>query len=206
MTLQADALFNIIHSTMGDRKVPRTEEAGAALHVLGTLHWSYNAQKLFCIILFPEIWVCSFLARFITRELASAWRFKMIKNGSCLARNWRMRVGIELNATIGQLVKTWMPIGCGTTNISDKKGTRTTGCWQIWCPHERIRTKMNICCCFSEGEHSDIIMNIAAQCSARGCSKLWPKHSGWELWMCAHSTWLLSLEYKGMSNVRVTSA
>ena len=36
-TLQADALFDVVHSTMGDRKVPRTEEAGAALHMLGAL-------------------------------------------------------------------------------------------------------------------------------------------------------------------------
>ena len=37
VTLQDDALFNVVHSAMGDRKVPRTEEAGTALHVLGTL-------------------------------------------------------------------------------------------------------------------------------------------------------------------------
>ena len=36
--LRVGALFDVVHSTMGDRKVPRTEEAGAALHVLGTLH------------------------------------------------------------------------------------------------------------------------------------------------------------------------
>ena len=38
VTLQGDALrFDVVHSAMGDRKVPRTEEAGAALHMLGTL-------------------------------------------------------------------------------------------------------------------------------------------------------------------------
>ena len=35
--LQADALFKVIHSAMGDRKVPDTEEAGAALDMLGAL-------------------------------------------------------------------------------------------------------------------------------------------------------------------------
>ena len=32
-----------------------------------------------------------------------------------------IRAGTEPNATIGQLVKTRMPIGCGTTDISDTK-------------------------------------------------------------------------------------
>ena len=38
VTLQVDVLFDVVHSAMGDRKVPRTEEAGAALHMLGALH------------------------------------------------------------------------------------------------------------------------------------------------------------------------
>ena len=58
-------------------------------------------------------------ARF--RLLASAWRFEMIENGSRLARKWRIKAGIEPNTTIGQLVKTRTPIGCGTTNVSDTK-------------------------------------------------------------------------------------
>ena len=53
--------------------------------------------------------------------LALAWRFEIIENGSRLARKWRIRAGIEPNATIGQLVKTRTPIGCGTTNISHTK-------------------------------------------------------------------------------------
>ena len=66
-----DTLFDVVHSAMGNRNVPRTEEASAALHMLGTPRWSYNAQKLFCIMLFPEILVCFFLwTRFITWELA----------------------------------------------------------------------------------------------------------------------------------------
>ena len=105
---------------------PRTEEAGAALHMLGTLRWSYNAQKLFCIVLFLKILVCVFLdeihhpgARF--RLLVSAWRFERNENGSCLARKWCIRAGIEPNATIGQLVKMWTPTGCGATNIWHKQ-------------------------------------------------------------------------------------
>ena len=35
--LQFDELFDVVHSAIGDRKVPRTEEAGAALHMLGAL-------------------------------------------------------------------------------------------------------------------------------------------------------------------------
>ena len=37
VTLRVDALFDVVHSAMGDRKVPRTEEAGAALHMLHAL-------------------------------------------------------------------------------------------------------------------------------------------------------------------------
>ena len=58
--LQDDALFDIVHSAMGDKKVPRTKEACAALHMLGALHWLYNAQKLCCITLFPEFFLIFF--------------------------------------------------------------------------------------------------------------------------------------------------
>ena len=42
MTLQADALFDVVHSSMGDRKVPRTEEVGSALIVQRTETVLYN--------------------------------------------------------------------------------------------------------------------------------------------------------------------
>ena len=35
--LRVDVLFDVIHSAMGDREVPTTEEAGAVLHMLGAL-------------------------------------------------------------------------------------------------------------------------------------------------------------------------
>ena len=87
MTFQVDALFDIIHSTMGARKVPRTEEASTELHKLGTPRWLYDAQKLFCIILFLEILVCVFFARFITRELAFSF---LLQHGylKWLKRKW----------------------------------------------------------------------------------------------------------------------
>ena len=53
--------------------------------------------------------------------LASAWQFEMIQKRSCLTRKWHIKVVIEPNATIGQLVKTRMLTGCGTTNISNTK-------------------------------------------------------------------------------------
>ena len=53
--------------------------------------------------------------------LASAWRFEMTENGSRLTRKWCIRAGIKPNTTTGQLVKTQTPIGCGTTDISDRK-------------------------------------------------------------------------------------
>ena len=45
----------------------------------------------------------------------------MIENGCHLTRKLRKRAGTEPNTTTGQLVKTRMPIGCGTTDISDTK-------------------------------------------------------------------------------------
>ena len=126
---RVDALFDVVHSAMGDRKVPRTEEASAALHMLGIPRWSYNTQKLFCIMLFLEMLVCFFVvvvdnirhleARF--QFFASAWWFEMTENGCRLTRKLRKRAGTEPNTTIGQLVKTRMPVGCGTTDISDTK-------------------------------------------------------------------------------------
>ena len=50
----------------------KSQEAGTALNsnMLGTMHWSYNAQKVFCRRFFLESLVCIFWARFITQELA----------------------------------------------------------------------------------------------------------------------------------------
>ena len=86
------------------------------LHMLGVLRWSYNAQKLFCII--PRNFGVWFFGKIQhpgarLQLLTSAWWFEMI--WSRLARKWHIKVGIEPNATIGQLVKTRMLIGCGTT-------------------------------------------------------------------------------------------
>ena len=73
-----------------------------------------------------EILVCRFFGE-IHRPgahfqlLTSAWRFEMIENGSRLASKWHIKAGIQPNPTIGPMVKTRMPIGCGTTNISDTK-------------------------------------------------------------------------------------
>ena len=144
---------------------PRTEEVGAALHMLGAQCWSYNTQKLFCIILFREILVCIFFGKIHHLGahfwlLASAWRFEMNENGSCLARKWRIRAGIEPNTMIGQLVKTWTPIGCGTTNISDTK--RHTHNWLLvnLMPTRTHGIENNFC--FSEGQHSDMTMSVTA--------------------------------------------
>ena len=51
----------------------KSQEAGTALHMLGTLHSSYNAQDvyIYICIFFPESLVSSVLMRFITRELTS---------------------------------------------------------------------------------------------------------------------------------------
>ena len=56
---------------------------------------SYSSRKFWCAV----FWRDSSASRF--RLLASAWRFEMIENGSRLARKWRIRAGVEPNATIG---------------------------------------------------------------------------------------------------------
>ena len=86
VTLQVDVLFDVVHSTMGDRKVPRTEEAHAwrsALIVQHTETVLYNTLPgNFGVRFFGEIHHPG--ARF--QLLALAWRFEMIENGSRLTR------------------------------------------------------------------------------------------------------------------------
>ena len=86
VTLQVDVLFDVVHSTMGDRKVPRTEEAHAwrsALIVQHTETVLYNTLPgNFGVQFFGEIHHPG--ARF--QLLTSAWRFEMIENGSRLTR------------------------------------------------------------------------------------------------------------------------
>ena len=127
--------------------LPRTEEVGAALHMLGALRWSYNAQKLFCIILFPEILVCVFFARFITRELTFGFSFwhgdlKWLKTEVVLPGSDTYEQ--ELNRML-RLVS-WLKCECRLAVVQPtsqtQKGTRTTGCWRIWCPHERMGLKI----------------------------------------------------------------
>ena len=143
-------------------KVPRTE-VGAALHMLGALRWSYNAQKLFCII--PRNFGVWFFGKIQhpgarLQLLTSAWWFEMI--WSRLARKWHIKVGIEPNATIGQLVKKCMPIGCGTTNISDTKRHTHNRLLANLMPTRTHRIENKIIIKNSEGERSDTIMSVAA--------------------------------------------
>ena len=102
------------------RATEKSQEAGTALHMLGTLHWSYNAQNLY-IYFSWKVWCAISHWGACFQLFVSAWQFEMIENGSHLARKWCIRAGTEPNATIGQLVKTWMPIGCGTTHTTDTK-------------------------------------------------------------------------------------
>ena len=74
-----------------------SQEAGAALHMLGR----NNAQKLFYRYILPRKFGVQFFDKIYH---LGAWRFEMVKTGSCFARKWRKRVGIEPNATIGQMV------------------------------------------------------------------------------------------------------
>ena len=115
VTLQVDALFDIVHSDKSWICRRWTSHAWRSALIVQrtetvlyhTLPWNFGG-RFFGKIHHPG-------ARFWL--LASAWWFEMIENGSRLARKWRIRAGVEPNTTIGQLVKTWTPIGCGATNM-----------------------------------------------------------------------------------------
>ena len=70
--LPANTLLDIIHSAMGNIKVPGiqhcTSDAGR------TMHWNFSVD----IFLLQSL-VCAFLRRFITRELTSVWPFERTK-------------------------------------------------------------------------------------------------------------------------------
>ena len=118
VTLHVDMLFDVVHSTKNWSRRCTSHAWHSALIVQCTETVLYNTlPENFGVRFFGEIYHPG--ARF--RLLASAWRSEMTENGSCLARKWCIRAGIELNATIGQLVKTWTPTGCGATNIWHKK-------------------------------------------------------------------------------------
>ena len=72
----------------GQQKSPKKwRSRRCTSHAWLSVCWSYNAQKLFCIILFLEILVCVFFARFITRELAFSF---LLQHGylKWLKRKW----------------------------------------------------------------------------------------------------------------------
>ena len=117
VTLQVDALFDVVHSIKNWRRRCTSHAWRSVLIVHHAETVLYHTLPGFCFCFFGKIHhpgACF-------RLLASAWLFEMIENGSRLARKWCIRAGNKLNATIGQLVKTRMPIGCGATNISDTK-------------------------------------------------------------------------------------
>ena len=119
VTLQVDALFEVVHSAKNWRSRRCTSHAWhSALIVQRTETVLYHTLPgNFGVRFLGEIHHPG--AHF--QLLASAWRFEMIENRCRLARKWCIRAGIEPNAMIGQLVKTQTPTGCGATNISDTK-------------------------------------------------------------------------------------
>ena len=107
----------------------KSQEAGAALNMLGALRWLYNAQKHFCrctlpgklgVQLFDNIYHLG--AHF--QHFTSARQFKITENGSHLARKWCKRTGIELNAWSAGLKY------------------EVTGCCCIWYPYAYMRSKI----------------------------------------------------------------
>ena len=108
VTLQADVLFDAVHSTKNWRSRRCTLHAWrSALIVQRTETVPY--------ILFPEILVRFFGkirhpgARF--QLLALAWRFEMIEKGSHPTRKWRIRAGIEPNATTSYATASVLSLG-----------------------------------------------------------------------------------------------
>ena len=123
VTLRVDVLFDILILPQVTEKSQELKKQ--VLHCTCLALWIdrtmrrnlsvwYSSQKFWCTFSIFCCWQDSSPRSSLSASCFIRW-FEIIENGSCLARKWRIRVGIEPNATIGQLV------GCGTTNISDTK-------------------------------------------------------------------------------------
>ena len=94
------------------------------------------------------IFVVVFLAKFITRELAFGFllrhgylkwlKTEVVSPGSDASER-------EINWTLWLV--SWLKHECrlavAQPTSQTKKGTRATGCWQIWCPRECMGSKKN---------------------------------------------------------------
>ena len=120
MTLRIDASFDVSHSAMGCRKVPwnrrYTSHPGCSVLVVQCTENLYSSWEVWCAIYHRG--ACFQL-------FASVWRFEMREDRSHLIRKWCIRVWIEPNAMIGQLVKTWLLIGCGITHLRETRKGHT---------------------------------------------------------------------------------
>ena len=119
VTLQVDALFDVIHSAKNWRSRRCTSHAWrSALIVQCTGTVLYRTL--------PE----NFGVRFSWWDSSPGSSLSASRFGMAIWKDWKwklshqkwcIRAGIEPNATIGQLVKMWTPTGCGATNIWHKK-------------------------------------------------------------------------------------
>ena len=131
----------------GKQKSPKKQALHLTCLVLcvdHTVHGNITANTFF-----PESLVCSVLTRFITQELTFSFHF-----GMAIWNDWKWVVSPgsdtkeqELNQKLRLIswFKTRTPIGCGTTNTTETKGTHTACCWCIRYPHaHEIKNKKNV--------------------------------------------------------------
>ena len=121
----------------------KSQDAGAALHMLGALRWSYNAQKLNILYSSWKVWCVIYHQGALFQVFASAWRFEMSENRNCLTRKWHIRAWTEPNtdwSACQNAITHWL---WHNTHHRHEKGTRATCCWCIWCPHAHTRLKIN---------------------------------------------------------------
>ena len=137
-------------------------------------------------LFFPECSVFFFGATYHLvapfQLFASSWWFEQIENGRRLAISDAKER--ELNRTLWLVSwsKTWTPIGCGTTNTTEMKKTKTCSLLLVMPTHtHEIENEQFV---FRGGARTDMIMSVAAECSAFGHSELRPKRRGWQLCLC----------------------
>ena len=143
----------------------KSQEAGAALNMLGALHWLYNAQKLFWRYILPGKFGVQFFDEIYHMgahfQLSLQYGdLKWLKREVVLpGSNTRER---ELNQMLWLVswFKTQMPIGCSTNNNTETKmHTHSQSLAHLisTCMHKIENNQF----CFSGEEHSDMIMSVA---------------------------------------------
>ena len=80
--------FKLMHCSMYFTRwaTEKSQEAGTALHILGALHWSYNAQKLY-IYSSQKVWCTVFWRDLSMGSSLSACHFRMV-----ISNDWKRKL------------------------------------------------------------------------------------------------------------------